>query len=149
MWLYAMLMMVITKLIRVIRNQLRSSVSPPPVYQEQQFRSCSPQLSVIANIPEQITLAQGPHSDGIALYSWWVATAPSNCPLTTHETVAWCYNVIFVLFVFLSVWPSISSLLARAVLWIFYLALRWFCSVSWWPLIRLNRSSKTNHTIKK
>ena len=135
----AMLMMVITKLIRVIRNQLRSSVSRP---QFTLSNSWSPQL-LSSWSPAFLSRSHNVrHSDGIALSSWWVATAPSNCPLTTHDG-------IFVLFVFLSVWPSISSPLGRAVLWIFYLARRWVCSVSWWPLIRLNRSSKTNHTIKK
>ena len=134
----AMLMMVITKLIRVIRNQLRSAESPPPVYTEQQLVTAI--IPVIASIPEQITQcqAQGWHH----IIPMMGGHRSIKLPLTTHDGV-------FVLFVFLSVWPSISSPLARAVLWIFYLAQRWVCSVFWWPLIRLNRSSKTNHTIKK
>ena len=66
-WICAMLMTVITELIRVIRNQLWCplSVSARPLFTQQQSEACS-QLSVIANIPEQITQwCQAQNSDGM------------------------------------------------------------------------------------
>ena len=102
----AMLMTVITELIRVIRNQLWCplSISARPLFTQQQSEDCS-QLSVIANIPEEITQwCQAQNSDGMTSHYPHDGWSPSL--LMKHRR----HVILFVLFVFLSVWPSINLL---------------------------------------
>ena len=103
----AMLMTVITDLIRVIRNQLRCplSISARPLFTQQQLEEACWQLSVIANIPEQITQwCQAQNSDGMTSHyphDGWPLLQHQTTPCSTHETRARCY-IIRTLCIFVS-----------------------------------------------
>lgn len=96
MWcgIYAMLMTVITDLIRVIRNQLRCPVStsaPPPVY--------TATVGVLFAIIREPKHSWGDHtmtchtrnSDGITLSPWWVVSGQRSIIALPHESlnIAW------------------------------------------------------------